>query len=83
MTALTPKEQRRLNAILAINNARTICMDRYEEEGCFDRFSYFESLAEDHGVQSGPHLGEGFGRGRQAFAGFALFWNVHFVHAGS
>ena len=48
MTALEPKEQRRLNAILAINAARTIDISRYEEEGCFDRFSYFEGLADQH-----------------------------------
>ena len=45
MTAETP-----LATILRINAARTISLERYAEEGNFDRFGYIRDLADNHGV---------------------------------
>jgi hypothetical protein len=39
-----------LATILRLNEARTIDIARYEEEGNFDRFGYLKDLAENHGA---------------------------------
>lgn len=39
-----------LARVLEINKARTICRERYEEEGAIDRFGYLRSLADEHGL---------------------------------
>jgi hypothetical protein len=40
-----------LATILAINEARTIPIARYEEDGAFDRFGYLRDLADNNGVE--------------------------------
>jgi hypothetical protein len=40
-----------LATILRINDARTIDIFRYEEEGNFDRFGYLKDLAENYGAE--------------------------------
>jgi hypothetical protein len=39
-----------LGTVLRINAARTIDLDRYEEDGHFDRFGHLRCVAEDNGV---------------------------------
>ncbi|GMN04456.1 hypothetical protein [Erythrobacter sp. MTPC3] len=36
--------------ILRVNAARTIPLERYEDEGNFDRIGYLRDLADDHGA---------------------------------
>ena len=36
--------------ILRINAERTVPIERYEEDGAFDRFGYLRDLAETHGA---------------------------------
>jgi hypothetical protein len=40
-----------LATILRINAARTVRIERYEEDGAFDRFGYLRDLAENTGVE--------------------------------
>lgn len=40
-----------LATILAINAARTIPIERYEEDGAFDRYKYLCDLADNNGVE--------------------------------
>jgi hypothetical protein len=40
-----------LKTILRLNAERTIPLDRYEEEGAFDRFGYLEGLADQNDVE--------------------------------
>jgi hypothetical protein len=47
---LSASSQARLDATLAINAKRTIRIERYEEDGYFDRFGYLKGLADEHGV---------------------------------
>ena len=39
-----------ITTVLRINAARTIPLERYEEEGNFDRFGYLRDLADNHGA---------------------------------
>lgn len=39
-----------LTTVERLNRARTIPIERYEEDGCFDRFGYLSSLADEHGI---------------------------------
>ncbi|WP_241127941.1 hypothetical protein [Novosphingobium terrae] len=39
-----------LATVERLNRARTIRLDRYEEEGNFDRFGYLRDLAANHGI---------------------------------
>jgi len=50
MTNLRSPEGIPLATVLRLNAARTIPLERYEEDGCFDRYGYIRDLADDHGV---------------------------------
>lgn len=40
-----------LATILRLNAERVIPIERYEEDGAFDRFGYLRDLSEQHGVE--------------------------------
>lgn len=42
-----------LATVERLNRARTIPLERYAEEGCFDRFGYLRDLACTHGITLG------------------------------
>jgi hypothetical protein len=39
-----------LATVLRINAERTVAVERYEEDGAFDRFAYVRDLADNYGV---------------------------------
>lgn len=45
-----------LATVERLNRARTIRLDRYEEEGNFDRFGYLRDLAATHGIALGDAI---------------------------
>ena len=46
----TKPEDLPLADILRINAEATIPVERYQEDGCADRYAYLRDLAENHGV---------------------------------
>lgn len=39
-----------LATVLRVNRERTIPIERYEEDGCFDRFKYLQGIADENNV---------------------------------
>jgi len=50
MAELTSPEGIPLKTVLRLNEARTVPLERYEEDGCFDRYGYIVALADDWGI---------------------------------
>ena len=48
--ALTSPEGIPLATVLRLNAERTIDLERYEEDGAFDRYGYLRDLADNHGA---------------------------------